>query len=115
MAAVKKRSVCPVACTLDLIGDKWTLLVIRDLFAGKRHFGEFARSPEKIATNILADRLEKLVQVKLAQREPAVEGGSREAYVLTERGRSLLPVLKVMRDWGLANVPGTAALIQPRA
>lgn len=113
MATSKKRSICPVACTLDLIGDKWTLLVVRDLFCGKSQFSEFARSPEKIATNILADRLEKLVRMKLAMRRPATVGGSRESYHLTDRGRSLLPVLNAVKEWGLANIPGTEARLAP--
>lgn len=114
MAASKKRSICPVACTLDLIGDKWTLLVVRDMLCGKSQFSEFGRSPEKIATNILADRLEKLVKMKLATRRPAAIGGSRESYHLTERGLSLVPVLNAIKEWGLANIPGTEARLTPK-
>ena len=65
--AKTKRSVCPVACVLDVIGDKWTLLVIRDLACGKRHFNDFCRSPERIATNILADRLERWSRTGLSR------------------------------------------------
>ena len=57
-----RRSVCPVACTLDLIGDKWTLLVIRDLMSGKSQFKDFLESPEGIATNILTSRLNRLLE-----------------------------------------------------
>ena len=66
-----KRSVCPVACALDVMGDKWTLLVVRDMACGKRHFNDFCRSPERIATNILADRLERLVAHGLAEVGPS--------------------------------------------
>ncbi|MCA8949035.1 MAG: helix-turn-helix transcriptional regulator [Planctomycetes bacterium] len=104
-----QRSVCPVACTLDLIGDRWTLLVIRDLWAGKTTWSELADSPEGIATNILADRLQKLVEQGLVAREPAT--GRARSYGLTRLGLSLEPVLAAMRDWGLANVAGTEARV----
>lgn len=58
----EKRSPCPIAGVLDILGDRWTLLVVRDLFCGKSQYKDFAASPEKIATNILADRLHRLVQ-----------------------------------------------------
>ena len=64
----EEASVCPVACALDLIGDKWTLLVVRDLACGKRFFNDLSRSSERIATNILADRLERLVAHGLVER-----------------------------------------------
>lgn len=105
-----RRSCCPVACTLDLIGDRWTLLVIRDLFFGKTHFSELQRGPEGIATNILADRLDLLVERGLVERRTA-PSGKRAVYHLTDKGRSLKPVLAAVRDWGLANIDGTAALI----
>ena len=106
-----KRSPCPVAATLDLVGDRWTLLIIRDLFAGKSRFRELAASPERIATNILAARLERLQACRLVvARSSAQRSGSSE-YRLTARGRSLLPVLEAMRDWGLAHVRGTAARV----
>jgi DNA-binding HxlR family transcriptional regulator len=107
-----KRSPCPVAATLDLIGDRWTLLIIRDLFAGKSRYRDLAASPERIATNILAARLERLQECRLvAARSSAQRVGSLE-YRLTARGRSLLPVLEAMRDWGLSHVPGTAAKVR---
>ena len=59
--SASRRSSCPVSCALDLLGDRWTLLVIRDLFRGFTRFGEFLASPERIPTNILADRLKRLV------------------------------------------------------
>jgi DNA-binding HxlR family transcriptional regulator len=109
--ANERRSVCPVACTLDLIGDKWTLLVVRDLFAGKSTYTEFAQSPERIATNILAERLTRLTDGGLVERTVTDGHGGRHHYRLTERGRSLWPVLHAVADWGLRNVPGTAARV----
>ena len=103
----KKRSVCPVACTLDILGDKWTLLIIRDLFLGKQHFKEFAASPEKIATNILSDRLDRLRRHGIIETEPSDMFPGRSAYRLTVKGESLLPVIKTMRDWGLEYIDGT--------
>ena len=104
-AAAKKtaarRSPCPVACLLDLVGDRWTLLVIRDLFFGRTRFRDFAASPEGIPTNILSDRLERLLEHHLLEQVPAPDGTKRLAYALTKKGRALGPVLKAMRDWGL--------------
>lgn len=106
-----RRSPCPVACTLDLLGDRWTLLVVRDLFAGKAHYGEFLASPEGIATNILAARLAMLQAAGIVRTSPSPvrEGASR--YELTARGRSLRPVLRAVAHWGLEHLPGTQARI----
>jgi len=97
-----KRSPCPVAYALDNLGDRWTLLVIRDLFYGRTRFKEFAGSPEGIPTNILTDRLERLLARGIIQQMPAEDGTKRMAYRLTKRGKALGPILKAMRDWGLA-------------
>lgn len=110
-----KRSVCPVACTLDLLGDRWTLLVVRDMLCGKCRYRDFLGSPEGIATNILADRLDRLVRDGLARRRDAEHREGADEYVLTPRGKRLKPVLEAMRDWGLANVRGTQARLQPVA
>ncbi len=104
-----KRSPCPIACTLDLLGDKWTLLVIRDMFCGRTHFNEFCRSPEGIATNILADRLEKLVQHKLVEKFTTPDVPVRDAYRLTAKGKTLKPILEAVAKWGLENIQGTDA------
>lgn len=93
------------------MGDKWTLLIIRDLFAGKTRYRDLAASPERIATNILAARLERLQACGVIAAEASAERVGSSDYRLTERGRSLLPVLIALRDWGLAHVPGTAAKI----
>lgn len=102
-----RRSPCPVACALDLFGDRWTLLVIRDLMRGRSRFKEFTGSPEGIPTNILSDRLERLQLKGIVEQVPATEGGKRMAYALTEKGESLRPVLLAIRDWGLKWEPGT--------
>lgn len=104
-----RRSPCPIACALDLIGDKWTLLVIRDLACGKSLFKEFCSSPEGIATNILTDRLNRLVAHGLVERHTPPQQPSSVAYRLTTKGRSLLPILKAIANWGLENLKGTDA------
>jgi len=109
----KRRSICPVACSLDLFGDRWTLLLIRDMACGKSLFKEFSASPERIATNILADRLERLVSGGLAETFVPKDGGGRGGYRLTAKGRSLLPVLSAIADWGLQNIRGTEARLRP--
>jgi len=96
-----KRSPCPLAFSLDIFGDRWTLLVIRDLFYGRTRFKEFAGSPEGIPTNILTDRLERLLARGVIEQIPAEDGTKRLAYCLTKKGKALGPVLKAMREWGL--------------
>jgi len=96
-----------VACALDLFGDRWTLLIIRDLFLGRSRFKDFTAAPEGIPTNILSDRLERLVADGIADRTPVAEGGKRLAYQLTEKGLALRPILVAMRDWGLRWEEGT--------
>ena len=109
-----RRSPCPVACTLDLIGDRWTLLVVRDLACGKAHFNEIGRSPERIATNILADRLARLIAHGLVERRASTDQVGRDDYLLTPKGKSLRPILSAIAEWGLANIEGTAALMAPK-
>lgn len=106
----ERRSPCPVACSLDIIGDRWTLLVIRDLFLGRTRFKDFSASPEGIPTNILSDRLVRLQQHEIITQIPATDGTKRLAYQLTPKGKELGPLLKEMRDWGLKWEEGTHAL-----
>jgi DNA-binding HxlR family transcriptional regulator len=106
------RSPCPVACALDIVGDRWTLLVIRDLMFGRSRFKDFIASPEGIPTNILSERLDRLIRHGLAEQVPAEDGTMRLGYRLTEKGHSLSPVLEAMRDWGLKWQPGTRALMR---
>ena len=116
MAKKKKagrRSPCPIACALDLLGDKWTLLVIRDLACGKSQFKEFASSPEGIATNILTDRLARLVEYGLVEKYPIPNVPGRDAYRLTRKGKSLRPVMMSIVKWGLDNIEGTEVRMKP--
>ncbi|MEM8955924.1 MAG: helix-turn-helix domain-containing protein [Verrucomicrobiota bacterium] len=101
------RSPCPVACTLDLIGDKWTLLVVRDLLLGRSHFKDFEASPEGIATNILSNRLHRLLDTGLAEKVPSPRQNGHATYRLTTKGKTLEPVLQAIADWGLAQIEGT--------
>ncbi|HEV2703237.1 MAG TPA: helix-turn-helix domain-containing protein [Steroidobacteraceae bacterium] len=108
----KRRSICPIACTLDIIGDKWTLLVVRDLMSGKSHFKEFLTSPESIATNILADRLTRLVSNGLVERYPSNGIAGKDAYRLTEKGHSLRSLMGQIKAWGLAHIEGTEVRVR---
>jgi DNA-binding HxlR family transcriptional regulator len=102
------RSPCPIACSLDLFGDRWTLLVIRDMmFFKKQRFEEFLESPEGISTNILASRLKSLEEMGLVEKKPYGNHSRRMNYQLTERGKSLRSVLKAMISWGLKHIPDT--------
>lgn len=103
-----RRSLCPIANALDLIGDKWTLLIVRDLlFLGKRQYRELAASPEAIPSNILADRLKRLERAGLIDRTPYQERPVRHEYALTPRGTDLKPVLLALIAWGNRHIPGT--------
>lgn len=97
----ERRSPCPLACSLDIFGDRWTLLIVRDLMLGRSRFKDFTASPETIPTNILSDRLRRLLNHGIVQQLPAAEGAKHLAYQLTEKGEALRPVLKAMRSWGL--------------
>ncbi len=101
------RSACPIARSLDLFGDRWSLLVMRDaLFFGQRTYADFARSGEKIPTNLLADRLKKLTALQLLEKVPYQERPTRYEYVPTEKGKALKPVLKAMRQYGESYLGG---------
>ena len=109
-----RRSPCPVSCSLDIVGDRWTLLVIRDLMLGRTRFRDFAASPEGIPTNILSDRLERLLQHEIVEQIPAHDGTKRFAYALTKKGKALGPLLAALRDWGLAWDKETKVLLEPK-
>jgi DNA-binding HxlR family transcriptional regulator len=105
-----RRSNCPISSTLDLLGDRWTLLVVRDLlFVGKRRFGEFLESPEGIPTNILSDRLRRLEEHGVVEKSLYSSRPQRYEYRLTARGADLFHVLLAMAEWGLRHLPGTTA------
>lgn len=104
------RSHCPINYGLEIFGDRWTLLILRDLlFQGKHGFREFQASEERISTNILADRLDKLSQAGLITSQ-RVEGDSRQIrYEPTAAGLALVPVLVEMAYWGAKHDPDTTA------
>jgi DNA-binding HxlR family transcriptional regulator len=99
------RSPCPVASALDIVGDKWTLVVLRTIFAGRHRYGELADIPEKISTNILADRLERLEEYGLVDKSPYQQNPLRYQYRLTQKGADLLPVLQELAAWATRHIP----------
>jgi DNA-binding HxlR family transcriptional regulator len=101
-------SVCPVARSLDAVGDWWSLLLVRDAFLGLRRFGEFQKSLG-LAKNILAARLRALVERDIFTLAPAADGSPYQEYVLTEKGLALRPVLDALRAWGDAYCPAPRA------
>ncbi len=97
----RRRSACPISFSLDILGDKWTLLVLRDLvFRRKRYFRDFLGSAEKIATNILTDRLRTLEHNGIVTRRTDPENARQVIYNLTEKGVDLIPVLVDFIAWG---------------
>ena len=94
-----EEDVCPVARSLEAVGDTWSVLIVRESFAGKRRFGEFEKALG-VAKNILTDRLRKLVGQGVLDQVPAADGGARQEYVLTTKGRGLFLVLMALRQWG---------------
>ena len=102
-----RRSDCAVSCTLDIIGDRWTLLVVRDLLRGSRYFDDFLRSPEGIATNILSARLRALCALGLVERTPDSSDQRRHTYRLSDDGLRLGELLGDIAAWGLKYLPGT--------
>lgn len=104
------RSPCPIANLLDLVGDKWSLLVIRDMRRGKSTYGALLDSPEHIPTNILADRLKRLTAAGVIVRFPYQEHPTRYRYVLTDKGVALGDVLRALTRWGKDNIPGTRTI-----
>src|SRR4030095_12355605 len=102
-----KRSNCAISCALDVIGDKWTLLIVRDLFLGRSRYAEFLNAGEGIPTNILARRLRRLEAAGLVERWLSPRPRSRYAYRLTRSGRRLGPVLAALLKWSRTQIPGT--------
>jgi DNA-binding HxlR family transcriptional regulator len=107
------RSPCAVACTLDLVGDKWSLLVVRDLLRGNVTYGELQDSPEGIPTNILADRLKRLEKAGLIAKSAYQVHPVRYAYELTEKGKALGDILLAFVRWGKKHIPGTRTMDSP--
>jgi len=108
--AIRRRSDCPISSALDIFGDKWSLLVLRDLlFQGKGQFTELLRAEERIASNVLADRLQRLEHSGLVDKVPGPTGRERTTYVPTEKARDLVPTMLELMAWSAAHVPGTTA------
>ena len=96
-----RRSSCPVSYALDILGDKWTLLVIRDIMIKrKQYFRDFLASPERIASNILSDRLRKLEECNIVLRQRDPVNARRVVYSLTEKGLDLSPAIQELLRWG---------------
>lgn len=105
-----RRSDCPIANALDLLGDRWSLLIVRDLvFRGFREFGQFLAGGEGISTNVLAERLERLQCAGILVRSDHPVDGKKYVYRLTEKGIDLIPVLVQLVLWGAKYTPDHAA------
>lgn len=97
----KNRSDCPISSALDVFGDKWSLLIIRDIMLrGKLSYSEFLKSEEKIATNILVNRLNVLEAENILSKKVSSENKSKFVYSLTKKGIDLLPIVIEIMDWG---------------
>lgn len=108
--AFQRRSDCPISFSLDIFGDRWSLLIIRDIvYFGKKTYGEFLDSDEGIATNILASRLEQLVENGILVKKPYAADKRKDVYALTEKGLDLIPILMEMGNWGAQHDPKTGA------
>jgi len=105
------RSYCPINLSLEIFGDRWTLLVLRDMmFANKRHFREFLQADELIATNVLADRLKLLVEHGIVTKADDPTHKQKAVYSLTEKGIALLPIIVQIGAWGSRYVPAAKKL-----
>ena len=105
---------CPVARTLDIMGDRWTLLVIRDLAIGLTKFSELLESLEGISPNLLADRLKRLERNGIVARSFYSDHPPRAEYKFTEKGRDLIPVVRSLAEWGMKYELGEDAKDYPR-
>jgi DNA-binding HxlR family transcriptional regulator len=103
------RSPCPIASALDVVGDRWTLVVLRTILAGRHRYGELADIPERISTNVLADRLERLAGFGLVSKSAYQSNPVRYEYRLTRKGADLLPVLQALAAWSAKHIPGRLA------
>ena len=101
------RSRCPIATTLDIVGDRWTLVLLRDMLNGKKRFSDFLGSPEQITTNVLTDRLVLMEAAGLVKPTPYCLRPKRFEYILTKKGLGLVPVLQEICRWGNHFMPDT--------
>jgi DNA-binding HxlR family transcriptional regulator len=104
------RSFCPVASSLDIIGDRWTLVLIRDFYLGATRYTDFLTSPEGIPSNLLAERLKTLETRGIVFKTPYQTRPTRYDYRLTEMGLALYPVMKALTRWGLDWLPDRKAV-----
>ena len=108
---LQHRSICPIARTLDVLGDKWTLVVMRDaLYFDRRTFADFANSKEHIPTNLLSDRLKRLVSHGFLEKVRYQKNPERFEYAPTAKGEAIKPILKSMRQFGELHLGGKAAI-----
>ena len=106
----QRRSDCPINFALEMFGDPWSLLIIRDMvYFGKKTYGEFLASEEGIATNILASRLAQLERQGFLEKRLSQTDKRREEYFLTERGLDLIPILVEMANWSAEHDPNSGA------
>jgi DNA-binding HxlR family transcriptional regulator len=99
MPKIKRRSACPIASSLDIIGDKWTLIIVRDMLEGASRYNDFLDSGEHITTSILADRLKRLEKEKIIKKNPYQTNPVRYEYTLTKKGTDLRPLFKELVHW----------------
>lgn len=102
---IKFRTSCPIASALDIVGDKWSLVIIRSMVVGATSYSDFLAMAEKIATNILAERLQRLESAGLIRQTQARQGATRGAYALTAKGAALIPALQALARWGEEELP----------
>ena len=103
----KHRSQCPITSLLDIVGDRWTLVILRDMINEKSRYSDFLASPERITTNILADRLTKMAAHGLTTKQLYQQRPKRYEHLLTQKGRDLLPVMQAMSRWSNKHLAGT--------
>ena len=109
MKKIKRRSDCPISLSLDVFGDKWTLLILRDfMFFDNRHFNELVKN-EAISTNILTDRLKKLIENGIITKQTDEKNRSSYLYSLTRKGLELIPIVIEIYKWGANNIEGNNA------
>lgn len=101
----KFRTGCPIASALDIVGDKWSLVIIRSMVIGATSYSDFLTMAEKIATNILAERLQRLESAGLIRQTQARQGATRGAYALTAKGAAIVPALQALARWGEEQLP----------
>jgi DNA-binding HxlR family transcriptional regulator len=104
----KPRTRCPIAYSMDLFGDRWSLVIVRDMLMGKKRFGEFLESSERVTTSVLTDRLSQLEADGLIEKTAYQTNPVRFEYGLTDKGRNLLPVLQALCRWAGSHFPAVA-------